>query len=36
MIRYEETDSWINRHFDVIGGMVIGLFMGLSIGLMFV
>jgi len=30
---YDETDSWIDRHIGVIGGMVIGLIMGLALGL---
>ena len=31
---YEPTDSWIDRHIGLIGGMLIGLIMGLSVGVM--
>ena len=31
---YDETDSWIDRHIGLIGGMLIGLIMGIMIGVM--
>ena len=31
---YDESDSWIDRHIGLIGGMAIGLFMGIMIGVM--